>query len=132
MWRQSMLIGFLLASLAYAAANAPQKIDLPRDASRPERDALRAIERKDFGFIGVYSIAYTIPDVEGVYLYHRFAKNLYSQLKVVRGTSDVHSMDPTDINQRAHAYATRYNRVMLDWLEKHHRDWLGPRQPLTH
>jgi hypothetical protein len=123
------VIAVLIASLSSATANL-QEIDLPNDASRPERDATRAIQKKDFGFIGLYGIAYMIPAVDGVY--SRFAKDLISQFKVVRGTSDEHGNDPRDINVRARAYAQRYNRVLLDWLEKHHREWLGPREPLTH
>jgi hypothetical protein len=122
----------LLTVVALNTAMAIEKIDLPQNTTHPERDAKRAIQRNDLGFIGVYGYAYTIPEVEGVYLYDRFAKNLYAQLKVVRGTSDVHSRNPDDINIRARAYAARYNRVLLDWLEAHHSDWLGPRQPLTH
>jgi hypothetical protein len=131
MRRHSIVIGVIIATVAAVMAGALQEIGLPRDTSHPERDANRAIQNNDFGFIGVYSFAYTIPKVEAVYLYHRFSKNLYSQLKVVRGTSDVHSRDVNDINVRARAYAARYNRVLLDWLETHHRAWLGPRQPLT-
>jgi hypothetical protein len=132
MWRQSIIVGTAIVVIANASAGGLETIDLPRDTSHPEQDARRAIGKGDFGFIGVYSYAYTIPSVEGVYLYHRFSKNLYSRLKVVRGTSDVHGNNPGDINVRARAYATRYNRVLLEWFEKHHRDWLGPRQPLTH
>jgi hypothetical protein len=128
MWRQSVVIAVLIASLSSAAANL-QEIDLPNDTSHPERDATRAIEKKDFGFIGLYGLAYMVPAVDEVY--DRFSKKLQSQLKVVRGTSDIHGNDPSDINVRARAYAERYNRVLLDWLETHHRDWLGPRQPLT-
>jgi hypothetical protein len=132
MWRQSIVVRALLASFAQAKPNTLQEIDLPRDTSHPERDARGAIEEKDFGFIGVYSYAYTIPEVEGVYLYHRFSKDIHSRLKAVRGTSDIHRNDPTDINERAWVYAKRYNRVLLEWFERHHPEWLGPRQPLTH
>jgi len=131
MLHRSFAIAFLTVIALHTAA-ALEKIDLPRNTTHPERDAQRAIQRGDLGFIGVYSIAYTIPEVEGVYFYHRFSKNLYPQLKVVRGTSDVHGSDPTDINVRARAYAAHYNRVLLDWIETHHHDWLGPRRPLTH
>ena len=122
----------LVAVVAVNTAVAVEQIDLPRITTHPERDAELAIHRGDFGFIGVYSYAYTIPEVEGVYRYHQFSKNLYSQLKVVRGTSDVHGRDESDINARARSYAARYNRILLNWLETRHRGWLGPRQPLTH
>jgi hypothetical protein len=114
-------------------AAAVEKIDLPRNTTHPERDAEHAIQRGDLGFIGVYGYAYTIPGVEGVYLYHRFPKNIYSQLKVIRGTTDVRR-GPADyaFNDKARSYAERYNGVLLDWLETHYREWVGPRQPLTH
>jgi hypothetical protein len=131
MWRSPLALAVCTAAFL-STAEAVEKIDLPRNTNHPERDAKHAIQRGDFGFIGVSGIAYTIPEVEGVYFYHRFSKKLYSQLKVVRGTSDVHGLDPNDINVRARSYAARYNRVLLDWLEKHHREWLGPREPLTH
>jgi hypothetical protein len=112
-----------------SAIAAPlEKIDLPRNASHPEQDARHAIENGDLGFIGVYDFAYNIPEVEGLYRYHLFSKSLYAQLKVIRGTSDVHAPSADDFDMRAIAYAKRYNRVLLDWIEKHHRDWLGPRE----
>ena len=132
MLHRSFAIAFLTVIALHTAA-ALEKIDLARNTTHPERDAQRAIQRGDLGFIGVSSYAYTIPEVEGVYLYGRFSKNLYSQLKVIRGTSDVRR-GPADyaLNEKAHSYAKRYNAVLLDWIEKHHHDWLGPRQPLTH
>ena len=125
-------MAILIGAVASTIVAAPREIGLPRDASHPGRDATRAIEKGDLGFVGVYGYAYTIPEVEGRYNYFRFSKNLYSQLKVIRGTSDVHGLSADDFDQRAIAYARHYNRVLLDWIEKHHRDWIGPRRPLTH
>jgi hypothetical protein len=130
MWRRLLVLIVLIVGTGTVIA-ALQEINLPVDTSHPEQDARRAVRNNDFGFIGVYSYAFTIPDIEGVYRYHQFSKNLYSQLKVVRGTSDVRRADGNDINGKALAYANRYNRVLLDWIEGHHRDWLGPREPLT-
>jgi hypothetical protein len=128
-----MAVVILLTSgkaVGNAAPNYPEKIDLPRDTSHPEQDCKRAIRCEEFVFIGVYSYAFTLPGVEGIYSYKHFSRHL--RLKAIRGTSDVHRGPADDfINDRARIYALRYNRVVLGWTEKYHPDWLGPRESLT-
>ena len=112
-----------LSALSMGAREMPQLIDLPNDTSHPQRDCERAIRRGDYHFIGVFSFKLIVPEVNDGNQWRKISKPL--SVKAIRGTSDTNRRGRS-LNERAKPYAAAYNRVLVEWVETHHPDWLGP------
>ena len=109
---------FSAGCASHHRASDRSTVQRPRDLrwlekADPERDALKAIARRDYRFLGVYGFAPFTPAVAPEIASRYGVKYIEGTSDAIRGRRDVH------YHHLAKMYAAQYNTVLLQRSGRH-------------
>jgi hypothetical protein len=116
----NLILGVLIISLfgceksefEVAQANEIEKMEWLLHAS-PSDDFVRAINTKDFRFIGLYGNTSSVPNI------NKSCINMEVDVNFIEGSSEILiGYEHVKFNAIAHVYADDYNLRMLRYLEE--------------